>query len=58
MSGYIWLAGIAEECGEVAETLLKNQHWYTTKAELIQVAALVVNWIVSAEHWIEKEDKQ
>ena len=54
-SGYIWLAGIAEECGEAAETLLKDQHWYLTKAELIQVAALVVNWIVSMEYWIDQK---
>ena len=54
-SGYKWLASITEECGEVAETLLQREHWVFTKGELIQVATLVVNWIVSADYWRKNE---
>lgn len=57
MSGYIWHAILSEEVGEVAESLLKEQHWYKTKVELIQCAAVAINFILSIDHWRAQQKK-
>lgn len=46
---YIWLAILTEELGEVAQAILHDEfggpHANTVEAELIQVAAVAVQWL-------------